>query len=80
MEFSNRFIYHAEGAGPRKIYVYRDSFGTNMSGYIGLQFTDTYMRHRDTYSYEDFVEQNSDTFVYETVERYVDTLIALSIQ
>lgn len=73
------FIYHAEGADPRKIYVYRDSFGTNMSAYIGSQFTDTYIRNRSTYSYEDFTEQNPDIFVYETVERYVDWLSTFSI-
>ena len=74
------FSYHAEGADPRKIYISRDSFSTAMSQYIGSQFANTYMRHRNTYTYEDFAEQNPDIFVYETVERYVDGLASFSIQ
>lgn len=74
-DFYNAIIYHAENADPRKIYVYRDSFSTNMSDYIGSQFTDSYLRHRETYSYDDFVQQDPDIFVYETVERYVGDLL-----
>lgn len=79
-DFRAALIYHAEDADPRKIYICRDSFASSMSEYVGSQFTDTYMRHKSTYSYDDFVEQNPDIFVYETVERYVDTLITFSIQ
>ncbi len=79
-DFPTAFIYHAENADPRKIYIYRDSFATRMSVYIGSQFTDTYMRHKNTYSYEDFAEQDPDIFVYETVERYADKLMTFSIQ
>ena len=79
-DFGTVFVYHAEDADPRKIYVYRDSFSTHMSRYIGTQFTDTYMRHRRTYTYEDFAEQNPDIFVYETVERYIGNLASFSIQ
>lgn len=79
-DFGTVFIYHAEGADPRKIYVYRDSFASSMSTYIGSQFTDTYMRHRNTYTYEDFVEQNPDIFVYEIVERSIGYLASFSIQ
>lgn len=78
-DFVTVFVYHAEGADPRRIYVYRDSFASYMSPYIGSQFTDTYMRYRNTYTYEDFVEQNSDIFVYETVERYIGDLLSFSI-
>lgn len=73
-------IFHAEGADQRKIYVCCDSFAGYMSSYIGSQFTDTYIRHRNTYTYEVFVEQNPDIFVYETVERYIGNLSSFSIQ
>lgn len=79
-DFYNAFIYHAEGADPRKVYVYRDSFGSAISTYIGSQFTDTYMRHLSTYTYEDFAEQNPDIFVYEVVERLIGSLASFSIQ
>lgn len=79
-DFHNAFIYHAEGADSRKIYVCRDSFSTQMAEYIGSQFSDSYFRHISTYSYEDLIEQDPDIFVYETVERYVDGLTTFSIQ
>lgn len=79
-DFHNVIQYRAIGADPRKIYVLRDSFSSQMSTYIGSQFNESYLRHRDTYSYADFVEQNPDIFVYETVERYVLGLANFSVQ
>jgi len=79
-DINDLFIYHAEGADPRKIYVYRDSFSLHMSTYIGSQFSDSYFKHRQYYSYDDFQQQNPDIFVYETVEQYIDGLSSFSIQ
>lgn len=79
-DYHNAIIYHAEGADPRKIYVYRDSFSSNMSSYIGSQFNDSYLRYKGTYSYDDFIQQNPDIFVYETVERYIGGLAGFSIE
>lgn len=45
-----------------------------MSEYLGTQFNDSYMIHSNNYTYEDFLAQNPDIFVLETVERYVDKL------
>ncbi len=72
--------YHATNADPRAIYVIRDSFSSHMALYIGSQFTDSYLRHRSSYSYDDFVACNPDIVVYETVERYVGGLKSFSIQ
>lgn len=80
IDFNNAFIYHSEGADPRKIYVLRDSFSTHMAPYIGSQFNDSYLRHKNSYSYDDFKNQNPDIFVYETVERYIGELENFSIQ
>ena len=79
-DFLGMIRYHATNADPRSIYVCRDSFSTHMAGYIGSQFADSYLRNRDSYSYEDFVSCNPDIFVYETVERYVGGLSTFSIQ
>lgn len=79
-DFNNAFIYKAENADLRKIYIIRDSFGSQMSTYIGSQFNNSYLRHRNTYSYDDFLEQNPDILVYETVERYIDKLAEFSVQ
>lgn len=72
--------YHATGADRRSIYVIRDSFSTNMAAYIGSQFTDSYLRHRDTYTYADYKQYDPDIVVYETVERYADRLASFSIR
>lgn len=68
------------GTDTRKIYIYRDSFAMAMAPYIESQFTDIHMMHKDTYTYEDFAEQDPDIFVYETVERYIGGLMTFSIQ
>ena len=78
--FFNVFSYTAENADLRKIYIVRDSFSSHMREYIGSQFKESYLRHIDTYTYEDFVNQDPDILVYETVERYVDGLGSFSIQ
>lgn len=72
--------YQAEGADPRKIYVVRDSFATNMADYIGSQFSSSYLVYKEAYSYENFLEKNPDIFVYETVERFFDELGTFSVQ
>ncbi len=79
-DFSTVIRQHAEDADPRKVYVYRDSFASFMAIYIGSQFNDCYMRYHETYSYDDFVQEDPDIFIYETVERYVDRLGTFSIQ
>ena len=79
-DFFNAFIYHAENADPRKIYICRDSFATAMARYIGSQFTDSYLRHAASYSYGDYLAQAPDIFVYEVVERSVGNLGTFSVQ
>lgn len=78
-DFFNMYEYHAINADPRTIYVYRDSFATAMSKYIGSQFTNTYMRYNGTYSYSDYLNYQPDIFVYETVERYISDLITFDV-
>jgi hypothetical protein len=73
------WVFQAEEADKRKIYVLRDSFGTAMAQVISSQFNDSYWQHRNDYTYDDFAQQNPDIFVYETVERYVDSLRTFSI-
>lgn len=79
-DFDNMISYSAINADPRTIYVERDSFSSNMSSYIGSQFNNTYLRHKRTYSYDDFDYCNPDIFVYETVERNICDLCNFSIQ
>lgn len=79
-DFNTMYSYSANNADPRKIYVLRDSFSTHMARYIGSQFSESYLRHRNTYSYDDLVNINPDIVVFEIVERYVWYLQYFSIQ
>ena len=74
------FSYKAVDADPRKIYVIRDSFSTAIAPYIGSQFSETYLRHKSTYSYEELETLDPDVVVYEVVERYVSKLAEFSIR
>ena len=78
--YKESYIYHAENADRRKAYVIRDSFGTNMAPIIGSQFNDTVLRHKNTYSYDDLLEQDPDIVILETADRYIDRLADFSIR
>ena len=79
-DFDTVFSFKATGADPRRIYVIRDSFSTAMAPIIGSQFSETYMRNRKTYSYDDYLAQNPDIVVREVVERHLSELMDFSIQ
>ena len=79
-ETNGAIVYHATNADPRKIYVIRDSFSSQMALYIGSQFDDSYLRRKSSYTYQDLQEQNPDIVVYETVERYLGGLMDFSLQ
>ena len=79
-DFYGAYIYHAENADPRKLYVIRDSFSYHMGPFIGSQFNDSYLRHYKKNKYKHFVKQDPDIVVYEVVEREVDRLKTFSIK
>lgn len=68
------YSFSTKNADPRKIYIWRDSFTEAMAPYIAASFDEAYMRHFNTYSYEDLKEQDPDIVVYEVVERSIDQL------
>ncbi|MCM1037998.1 MAG: hypothetical protein NC434_01655 [Ruminococcus sp.] len=78
-DFSTEIIYHCQGADTRKLFVVRDSFFTAMTIYVASQFNDSYMIHRNVYTYENLIEQSPDIFVFEVVERYIEGLGSFSL-
>ena len=78
--FHEPIIYRATNDDLRKIYVIRDSFSTVLAPYIGSQFSESYLRHRSTYTYDDLLAQDPNVVVYETVERYTGGLMNFKIQ
>lgn len=79
-DFYNQIVYTAKNTDNRKVYVCRDSFSTLMMPYIGSRFNDSYFRHYNSYSYDDFIKQDANVFVFETIERYADRLGTFDIQ
>ncbi len=71
-DFYGEIDFTAENADPRSIYIYRDSFASNMASYIGAEFTRTITRHKFSYVYGSIEDNDPDILVYETVERYLD--------
>lgn len=74
------YSFSTQNADPRKIYIWRDSFTEAMAPYIAANFNESYMRHFNTYSYEDLEKQDPDIIVYEVVERNIDQLGSFSFK
>lgn len=75
----NAQAYTSSNSDQRRLYICHDSFGYAMIPYIGSQFCSTYFKNKRTYSYNDFKKQQSDVFIYETVERHIDDLATFTI-
>ena len=67
-DFYNEIIYHTDNGDPRRVFVWRDSFGSAMSDIIGSQFSYTYMRHVETYDNNQVKKVKPDLFILEIVE------------
>ena len=74
-DFFTEFIYHCEGADPRKLFVVRDSFGTALSDALGARFDDSFMVHYQHYDPSMVNAEKPDIFVFECVERLVPNLL-----
>lgn len=79
-DLKDKLCYRADGADPRKIYVFRDSFATAIADYVGSQFQESCLKYKLAYTYEDFKKEDPDIFVVETVERYVEELSRFSVK
>jgi hypothetical protein len=78
-DFFGMCSFQSQNADPRTIYVIRDSYASHMAGYIGSQFSNSYLRHESSYSYGDLISHDPDIVVYETVERFAYKLGSFSI-
>lgn len=74
-EFLGEVIYHNPEADSRKLFVYRDSFATVMMQYIGVQFSESYLVHYQSFDQAQIDEREPDIFVYEVAERRLPSLI-----
>ena len=58
--------------------VNRDSFFSNMSHVMALQFKESYMTNISFYNHNMLKEYQPDIFIYETTERYIENLLKFS--
>lgn len=63
-DFYNEIIYHTDNGDPRRVFVWRDSFGSAMSDIIGSQFSYTYLRNAGSYDNSQVKENKPDIFCF----------------
>ena len=78
LEFDEKDVlsYSSDAPDDRKIYIYRDSFGTAMGPYMGANFKNVYFKHQSYYSWDNLMSEKPDVFVLETVERAASHMFA----
>lgn len=60
---------HSNASDSRKIFFYRDSFGTSMMPYLASNFKEIYSTHFNYFKKEQIDEEHPDIFILEIVER-----------
>lgn len=73
-DFFGEFLYHTDGADPRKLFVRRDSFSSAMAPSLATQFEDSLWVHADSFDQQQIFDYGADIFIYETAERYATGL------
>ena len=66
--------YQNDQAKEGKLYLIGDSFNDLLKDYLVRYFHETYKIHKDDEANYAFDIKTGDTIVFETVERYIDTL------
>ncbi len=74
-DITGAYIYHCEGADPRRLFMVRDSFADAMDDLLASRFDDSYMIHYGSYSPALAEQEQPDIYVYETVERRIGALL-----
>jgi hypothetical protein len=78
-DFLTEFIYHTPGADQRKLFVCRDSFATSLAPALATQFEESLWVHGSIFEQQRVLDYNTNIFVYETVERYENSLLNFKI-
>lgn len=73
-DFWGEFVYHTDGADPRKLFVRRDSYSSAMAPSLATQFENSLWVHEDSFDGQKVFDWGADIFVLEVVERYEKNL------
>lgn len=74
-DFLTEFIYSTPGADQRRLFVCRDSYATAMAPSLATQFENSLWVHNSMFNQQQMIDYNPNIFVYETVERYENSLL-----
>lgn len=74
-DFWGEFVYHTDGADPRKLFVRRDSYSSAMAPSLATQFENSLWVHEDSFDGQKVFDWGADIFVLEVVERYEKNLV-----
>ena len=67
--------YTSDDLNGKSIFFMGDSFRMAIKPYLNQSFKYTNYVHRERKDFEEAIQENTDVFVYEIVERYVNTLL-----
>lgn len=72
--------YTTDGQAPGgKLYIIGDSFSTTSAAYYACHYKEAYLNFYYDYTLASLEEEQPDTVVYETVERYIGNMLHFSI-
>lgn len=72
--------YTTDGSAPGgKLYIIGDSFSTTSAAYYACHYQEAYLNFYYDYTLASLEEEQPDTVVYETVERYMGNMLDFSI-
>lgn len=70
---------YVNNKGDKNIFFMGDSFRMAIKTYLNESFNKTEYVHRSRQNFNDAIEEDTDIFVYQVIERYIDLLKELSI-
>lgn len=73
-------VYSTTGEDSRSLFVIRDSFSVAMLPYLTSQFNNSCFVHRSFYTPDLLTQYPSDIVVFQTVERYIDSLFNFTVE
>lgn len=74
-DFATKYVLSTVNQDDRKLLVRRDSYADAIYPYLGSLFNESVFIHSGVFTNQDIIDEKPDIFIYETVERYIRTLL-----
>lgn len=79
-DFSKEFVYHTPCSNQLTLVVRRDSFSTALAPIMATQYEDSIWIHMWEFQPHQIFDYDADIFVYETAERYIQSLLEFRLE